>query len=109
MAFIVSIESGDPYILYSAYQNMFEYVMNALYSADKDLYSDAISGCDPRVINEMVAYNKFYEKYRENKAAKVTNTINDSYIKASGQEAGSKSYGLVVDLCVAYYRDVIAE
>lgn len=109
MAFIVSIESDDPYILYSAYQNMFEYVMNALYSADKDLYSEVFREIDPRVVNEMVAYNKFYEKYRENKAAKVTNTINDSYIKASGQEAGSKSYGLVVDLCVAYYRDAIAD
>jgi hypothetical protein len=105
LAFIVSIESDDPYILYSAYQNMLEYVLSALYSADKDLYMAFFREMDPRPYYEMVAYNRFFDKYRESKAAEVTDSVNDSYLKASGQPQGTKSYGLVVDLAVAYYRD----
>lgn len=105
LAFIVSIESDDPYILYSAYQNMLEYVLSALYSANKDLYMSFLRTMDPRPYKEMVAYNRFFEKYRESKAAEVTDSVNDSYLKASGQPQGTKSYGLVVDLAVAYYRD----
>ena len=104
MAFLVSLESDDPYILYSAYQNMFEYVISALYSADKDLYFDVIGRADERIIGEMVSYNTFYDKYKENKVADVAQAVNDSYIKASGQPNGTKSYGMVVDLAVAYYR-----
>lgn len=105
MAFLVSMESGDSYIRYSAYQNLFEYVASALYSADRELYMQLLSQMDDRIRYEMIAYNNFYEKYRENKAATITNSINDSYLKQSGQSAGVKSYGRVVDLAVAYFRD----
>ncbi|MFA6948510.1 MAG: DUF3810 domain-containing protein, partial [Eubacteriales bacterium] len=104
MAFLVSIESGDSYILYSAYQNLFEYVASALYSADRDMYMELLARMDDRIRYEMIAYNDFYEKYRENKAADIANSINDSYLKQSGQSAGVKSYGRVVDLAVAYFR-----
>jgi hypothetical protein len=84
---------------------MLEYVLSALYSADKDLYMAFFREMDPRPYYEMVAYNRFFDKYRESKAAEVTDSVNDSYLKASGQPQGTKSYGLVVDLAVAYYRD----
>ena len=53
---------------------------------------------------EYTAYSIFFEKYRENKAAETTEKINNSYIEDHGQPAGTKSYGLVVDLTVAYYK-----
>jgi hypothetical protein len=52
----------------------------------------------------MISYNKFFEKYRENVAADVSSTLNDNYLKAQRQEAGEKSYGMVVDLAVAYVK-----
>ena len=30
--------------------------------------------------------------------------VNDAYLKDQGQTAGAKSYGLVVDLAVVYYK-----
>ena len=106
VAFLACIESDDPYILYSAYSNMLEYCMNALYSADHDMYYKAYGKLDRSLAGEFSAYSLFFEKYRENTAATVSNTVNDTYLKSQGQTAGSQSYGLVVDLAVSYYNSI---
>ena len=104
VAFVVCIGSDDDYIRYSAYANAYEYVASALYSADKDLYKQLYAEVPALLKNEMSSYNAFFEKYRENKAATLSNKVNDTFLKAQGQKSGSKSYGLVVDLLAAYYR-----
>ena len=104
MAFLVCLESDDEYIKYSAYANTYEYVASALYSADKDLYRQLYKEVPDVLKNEMSAYSAFFEKYRENTVAKVSDKVNDSFLKVQGQKEGSKSYGLVVDLLVAYYK-----
>lgn len=105
MAFLVCIESDDPYIRYSGYASVFEYVASSLYGADKDLYRKLyLENVTDEYRGEMNAYNEFFEKYRENKVAEVSEKINDGFIKTHGQPEGVRSYGLVVDLAVAYYR-----
>ncbi len=103
MAFLVCIDSEDPYIRYSGYLNLFEYVSSALYSASPDLYSSAIATIDPQVRIEMRAYSAFFEKYRDSTASKVSETVNNTSLILQGTE-GTKSYGMVVDLAVAYYK-----
>ncbi len=105
VAFLVCMESDDNYIKYSAYLNMFEYVTNALYSADVEKYSEVINNTDNRIKKEMIAYNAFFEKYRESVASDVSGVVNDTYLKAQGQKEGTASYGMVVDLAVAYYNN----
>jgi len=105
-AFLVCLYSGDNYIRYSGLVNMVEYVSNALYTADKDKYSQLIGGLSYVIKNEMTAYSIFYNKYKDTKISKVASAVNDTYLKAQGQEQGEKSYGLVVDLAVAYLLDV---
>jgi hypothetical protein len=56
---------------------------------------------DPVARMEMSAYSKFFDKYRENVAATVTETVNNTYLTIQGTP-GTKSYGMVVDLAVAY-------
>lgn len=104
VAFLVCIRSQDSYVRYSAYLNMYEYVANALYSADKDLYRAAYAQLREEVKNEMAAYNRFYEKYKESTASKVSNTVNNTYLQTQGTVEGTRSYGMVVDLAVAYYK-----
>ena len=105
VAFLVCIESDDPYIRYSGYTSVFEYVASSLYSADKELYRSLYRERVPAPYkNEMAAYNEFFEKYRENKAAEVSEKVNNGFLQAHGQEEGVRSYGLVVDLAVAYYK-----
>lgn len=106
-AFLVTIQGNDPYTRYSGYVNMLEYLSNALYSADKTLWKEEMAKLDNRIRGEMNAYSAFFEKYRDSKAAKISDKINDTYLKSQGQKAGTKSYGLVVDLTVAYYEKEI--
>jgi hypothetical protein len=104
VAFLVCAASDDPYIRYSGYLNLYEYVASALYSADRRLYTDSYTALPAAVRAERAAYIKFFEKYRENVAANVSESVNNAYLQSQGNTAGTKSYGLVVDLAVAYYR-----
>ncbi|MBQ8508973.1 MAG: DUF3810 domain-containing protein [Clostridia bacterium] len=106
VAFLVCAASDDPYIRYSGYVQMYEYLNSALYSADYDTFAEVYTSLDLRVRYEMSSYNKFFEKYRDNVAADVSSTLNDNYLKAQGQTAGEKSYGMVVDLAVAYVKSL---
>ncbi len=103
VAFLVCIGSDDPYIRYSGYLNLYEYVANALWSADRTLYYKAVAHLNDEVKAEMTAYNKFYDRYKDSTISQVSSNINNSYLQSQGTP-GTKSYGMVVDLAVAYYR-----
>ncbi len=103
MAFLVCIEAEDPYVRYSGYLNLYEYVASALYGADADRYYTVLADMNGEVRGELVAYSKFFDQYRETVVSEVSETINDTYLKLQGTE-GTKSYGRVVDLAVAWYK-----
>lgn len=103
IAFLVCSQSEDDYIRYCGYMNLCEYVLNALYVADQKLWEETYKKLDNRAIYEMIAYNEHYEKYRDNVVGEISGAINDAYLQANGTE-GTRSYGLVVDLAVAYYH-----
>ncbi len=103
MAFLVCKDSEDSYVRYSGYMSMLEYVLSALYKTDTEAYYEVMYKTDVRFQYEMIAFNKFFEEYEENKAADISGAVNDTYLKVQGQEAGTFSYGLVVNLAVAYY------
>lgn len=105
MAFLVSLCSDDTYIRYCAYVNMYEYVASALYKADKDMFRTLDKKLDPNVINEQSAYSAFFKKYSQSITSQVSGTVNDIYLQAQGTE-GRKSYGMVVDLTVAYLKSL---
>ena len=104
VAFLVCIEADDVYIRYSAYLNLYEYVVSALYSANYDLYKENYYKQPNTIINERIAYSKFFDKYRENVVADVSEATNNAYLQSQGATQGTRSYGMVVDLAVAYYR-----
>ena len=105
IAFLVCIRSDDPYLRYSGYVNLYEYVASALYSANPTLYNDARSRLCTPVRQELIAYSAFFDKYRDSKVSEVSGAINNSYLQLQGTE-GTRSYGLVVDLAVAYYESM---
>ena len=103
VAYLVCMESDDDYIRYSAYLNMYEYIISALSKADKKLYSKTVKNLDTDIRYELAAYSDFFDKYRDSKASTVSETINNTYLTIQGTE-GTKSYGMVVDLFVAYLK-----
>ena len=75
-------------------------IFSALYSADQELYLEARNRLSLPVRYELYAYSQFYDQYRDSVAGAITGSVNEGYIKFQG----SRSYGLVVDLAVAYYQ-----
>ncbi len=105
VAFLVCMESDDAYIRYSGALNLYEYVVSALYSADKELYRENYRELPQSIIEERIAYSKFFDKYRNNTVAEISEATNNAYLQSQGATQGVRSYGMVVDLAVAYYRN----
>jgi len=105
VAFLVCSRASLPYVRYSAYMNMLEYVGSALYKTDKELYRELVSTYDARIIGEMRAYREFYNENKNEFLGKLSDKVNDNYLKSQGTE-GIISYSLVVRLCVAYYENL---
>ena len=105
IAYLVCIASDDAYIRYSGYLNLYEYVASALYRADPELYFALRDQLPMTVRYELAAYSAFFDQFRDSVAGEVSGAINDLYLKGNGTE-GTQSYGLVVDLAVAYDKKV---
>ncbi len=104
VAFLACIASDDPYIRYAGYLNLYEYVTGALYYADKDAHFALLKTLHPAVLGELRAYDAFFEQFADAPMAGVSDAVNDTFLKLNGNEAGTASYGLVVELAVAYYQ-----
>ena len=104
VAFLVCMESDDHYIRYSAYLNLYEYVSNALYSANYEAYTNTYYKLPYGAMTDMIAYANFFKKYQKTVVSDVSGAVNDTFLNFNGVEEGSKSYGMVVDLAVAYYK-----
>lgn len=104
VAFLVCMESDDDYIRYSALLNVYEYVASALYSADAELYTTVYYTLPQEVRQEQRAYREFFERYKDNTVADISEATNNAYLQSQGAKEGTRSYNMVVDLTVAYYR-----
>ena len=83
--------------------NMLEYVASALYKTDKELYRTLVASYDSRTKGEINAMREFYLENKNEALGKLSDKVNDTYLKAQGTE-GVITYSFVVRLCVAYYE-----
>lgn len=104
IAFLVCMESDDPYIRYSGLLNLYDYVISALASADTERFLQSYQALGADVRGERIAYSRFFDKYRDNVIADISNATNDLYLQSQGAAEGARSYGMVVELAVAYYK-----
>ena len=103
VAFLVCLESDDDFIRYSGYLRLYEYVASSLYKTDLELYRELISGMSDEVRIELLYEREVASKYSDGWIGKLSNKLNDFYLKANGTE-GVVSYGLVTRLAVSYYQ-----
>ncbi len=104
IAYLICINSEDEYIRYSGYLSMYTYLISSLRNADARLYKDAVTKLGTKAKGELIAYSTFFDKYRDNPASAISDTVNDAYLKAQGTQ-GIRSYGLVTYMAVAFHRN----
>ena len=106
---LASTTSGNPAYVYAGWLSGYIYLGNALYRVAPESYW-AIRNAMPDTVKADLAYNNAYwAQFQDSVVQTVSNQVYDGLLKAYGDERGIQSYGTVVDLLVAYYRDLAQE
>lgn len=103
LAYIACRNSGSPSFVYSGAMLGFIYANNALYSADQSAGQETFSLLEDGARRDLSAASAYWKQF-EGPAAEISGKINDSYLKSNRQDDGVKSYGRMVDLLLAEYR-----
>ena len=104
IAFLACLQSDDPKFRYSGVYLASVHAMNALLTVDSDLWNRADALKSDALRRDIRSNNAYWKQY-ETPVSEVSDRVNDAYLKANGQENGLRSYGRMVDLLLAYYRD----
>jgi len=103
LGILACLSSGDPNVEYSGAFLAYTFLSNALGKADPASQSRLWAGLSDKVLADFFGVREHYERY-EGPINELGERINDTYLRAMQQEAGTESYGMVVDLLVAYYK-----
>jgi hypothetical protein len=80
---------------------MVEYLASDLSAYDKDIYREKYLSLDDRIKGEFKAYSKFIQENKNEFIGKISNFLNDTYLKSQGTE-GVASYSAVVRMSIGY-------
>ena len=96
---------------YSAYFMAYRYCYNAIAKLGTVESQQALqrvkSGIGEALYRDLAAYNDFFAEKKDESATQLADTVNDTYIKAQGDERGVESYGAVCDLLVSWHIQTI--
>lgn len=104
-AFLACDASNDPAFRYSGYFEAFCYCYSALYDIDPNAAYAVFEGANDFVRSDYHGAVVHYEQTVSEAASSVSDTVNDTYLKAFSEASGTKSYGEVTDLLIAWYRE----
>lgn len=92
---------------YSAYFMAFRYCYNALASLTTVTAQSALdrvsSGIAEQLQKDLAAYSAQLKAGQDEDATRLASSANDTYLKASGDDLGTESYGAVADYLVSWY------
>jgi len=103
IAYLACVNHPDVNYQYSGVLLAMIQSMNALYRNDNELHSKLAEGFSPEVRKDLDQINVFWKKY-EGPVEETADRMNNTYLKANNQKDGVKSYGRMVDLLLAEYR-----
>ena len=108
-AFLACLANEDKQFQYSAYYMAFRYCYSALYSAGTSETAAAAARIDLEINDylryDLTQYDKFFTKHRDDTLSNIADSVNDTYIKVSGDENGTASYGQVSIYLVNWYLE----
>lgn len=103
IGYLACAGSDSAFSRYSGYLSGFIYAANALSRQNPSAASEVYTYLPSCAMTDLHTNNQFWKQY-EGPVAEVSTKVNDTYLKANSQSDGVKSYGRMVDLLLAYYR-----
>lgn len=108
IGYLACLKSPDVNLQYSGLYVAMIQSMNALYRTDRQRYFALREKYSPALVHDIVWVQQYWDKYFDTPAAEASNVINDTYLKANNLSDGTQSYGRMVDLLLAQYRQAHA-
>ncbi len=99
IAYLACINSDNSYFNYSGYLIAFIYISNALYRNGIDVSSYYHLLSDD-IYQDLIENKQFWNQ--NDTLASITDTINDTYLKANSVSEGTGSYNIMVDYIYSY-------
>ncbi len=104
IAYLACIHHPDKDFQYSGMLLALIHSMNTLYRQDINSYNQLIDDYSNGVRRDLTAINNFWNSYK-GPIEKTSQKINNTYLKSNLQKDGTKSYGRMVDLLIAEYKE----
>ena len=105
--FLACSSHPDVDFQYSGYYMAFRYCYNALSGINSKTATAAAArvqnGVSDLLSRDLQAYDQFFNTHKDQAATNLADTVNDTYLKTSGDKAGTASYGQVCDLLVNWH------
>ena len=96
---------------YSGYFMAYRYCYNAMAGVNHPSAAAAAarvkSGVSKQLQQDMDFYSKFFSSKKNDLATNLADTMNDTYLKTSGDKVGIASYGQVCDLLVSWHIQTV--
>mgnify|MGYP003291843005 CR=1 FL=1 len=106
-AFLATTANSDLLYQYSGYFMAFRYCISSLSSLTTTTADSAASalyaGMSEQLLADWQAYQAYYSAAIDEDASDFANSVNDTYLQASGDESGIASYGEVTDLLLSWH------
>ena len=110
-AFLACSVHPDLEFQYSAYFMAYRYCYSALAGVSHPSAAAAAArvqqGVSRQLQQDMDYYSQFFRSKENKVAANVADTMNDTYLKTSGDAGGIASYGQVCDLLVSWHIQTV--
>ena len=103
IAYLACRNSQDAYFNYSGTLHALSFAMQSLSKTDSETYQQIYASLDDRIQADFAAYNSFWNRHK-GAVSQVSTSVNNAYLKANHQADGVQSYGRMVDLLLADYR-----
>ncbi len=109
--FLACSVNPDLEFQYSGYFMAYRYCYNALAGVNHPSAAAAAarvkSGVTDKLQHDMDYYSHFFRSKKNDLATNVADTMNDTYLKTSGDTSGIASYGQVCDLLVSWHIQTV--
>jgi hypothetical protein len=110
-AFLACSVNPDMEYRYSGYFMAYRYCINALSGINNQAAAAAATrikdGASAHLKTDMQTYDRFFAVKKNDFATDVADTLNDAYLKTSGDAAGIASYSQVCDLLVNWHLQTV--
>lgn len=103
IAYLACTGSEDANLQYSGLLLAYTHSINALYRADPERFAEVRSSLCGQAERDYAWHSAYWAQY-QGPVSKISDKVNDTYLRINSQQEGSRSYGRMVDLLVGEYR-----